>query len=73
MLKGASANPAAEMLRDGGVRQWIWLGDPAPSPIATIECDLVLTPGRYSRPLRYRPEFSEEAKGFAIMDEEFFW
>src|SRR5271165_5791921 len=69
LLKGAPTSLAAEMLRGGGVRQWIWLGDPVPSPIATLECDLRLSRGRRVGPLVYELQFSEDAKGFVILEE----
>src|ERR1017187_10856691 len=35
LLKAAPGDLRAAMLRGGGVRSWIWLGDPVPSPIAS--------------------------------------
>ena len=69
LLKAAPGNLANEMLRGGGVRQWIWLGDAVPSPIATLDCDLHLSRGRQFGPLVYRLQFSEDSKGFVILEE----
>jgi predicted ATPase len=41
LLQSAPTSIANQILRGGGIRQWLWLGDRAPSPIATIECELV--------------------------------
>jgi predicted ATPase len=70
LLKAAPTNLADEMLRGGGVRQWIWLGDPVASPVATLECDLVLSRGRQVGPLTYLLQFSEDARGFLILEEQ---
>ena len=69
LLQSAPTNMANQILRGGGIRQWLWLGDAAPSPIATIECELVLPSGRQAGPLVYRLQFSEDSKGFVILDE----
>ncbi len=42
LLQAAPSSLAAAILRGGGVRQLIWLGDPVPSPIATIGCQIDL-------------------------------
>jgi predicted ATPase len=36
LLQAAPTSLAAAILRGGGVRQWLWLGDAVPSPIASI-------------------------------------
>src|SRR5712692_8956566 len=64
LLRAAPTSLANEVLRGGGVRQWIWLGDRVPSPIATLDCELILGRGRQVGPLVYRLQFSEDAKGF---------
>jgi predicted ATPase len=69
LLQSAPTNMANQILRGGGIRQWLWLGDAAPSPIATIECELVLPSGRQVGPLVFRLQFSEDSKGFVILDE----
>jgi len=61
------------ILRGGGVRQWLWLGDgssPPTSRIAAIECELSLRRGRRVGPLEYQLQFSEDASGFVIVGEE---
>jgi predicted ATPase len=45
LLQAAPNSLAAAILRGGGVRQLIWLGDPVPSPIATIGCQIDLDNG----------------------------
>src|SRR5580704_9030427 len=48
------------ILRGGGLRQWLWMGDAVASPIATIECELKLLRGRQVGALLYNLSFSEE-------------
>lgn len=67
LLKAAPGDLRAAMLRGGGVRSWIWLGDPVPSPIASLDCHLAA--GQLKSPLRYLLEFSEDAHGFVILKE----
>src|SRR5581483_6861309 len=69
LLKAAPANLATPILRGGGVRQWLWLGDRG-SPTAAIECELRLPSGRQIGPVVYRVQFSEDAGGLVILDEE---
>ena len=69
LLQSAPTSIASEILRGGGVRQWLWLGDRAPSPIATLECELVPRRGRQVGPLVYRLQFSEDSQGFVILGE----
>jgi predicted ATPase len=57
------------ILRGGGVRQWLWLGDAVASPIATIECELNLMRGPHSDALLYKLSFSEESRGLIILEE----
>jgi predicted ATPase len=59
---------AAAILRGGGVRQWIWLGDRGPR-VAWIGCELNLTRGRHSGPVAYGLQFAEDAKGLVILRE----
>jgi hypothetical protein len=49
---------ANAILRGGGIRQWLWLGDAAPSPIGTIECRVMLRRGRQVGPLTYELSLS---------------
>src|ERR1700733_3904023 len=58
------------MLRGGGVRQWLWLGDAVASPIATIECELNLLRGPQLGALIYSLSFSEESRGLIILAEK---
>src|ERR1039458_9126702 len=57
-----------QILRGGGVRQWLWLGDREPAQVAEIECELILTRGRQFGPLLYRLQFSDSG-GFSILNE----
>jgi predicted ATPase len=68
LLQAAPTNLAAAILRGGGVRQWLWLGDREPST-ASIECELTLTRAQDVGPLGYQVEFSDEAGGFVIVGE----
>jgi predicted ATPase len=69
LLRAAPGSLAGEILRGGGVRQWIWLGDPVPSPIATLGCELQLARGRHLGRLVYQLQFSEDATGFIVLEE----
>ncbi len=69
LLQAAPASLEAELLRGGGVRQWLWLGDRVPSPIGSLACDVRLLSGRQTGELSYRLDFSEDASGFVILDE----
>jgi len=70
LLQAAPTSIENQILRGGGARQWLWLGDREPSPIATIKCELNLSRGRQLGPLRYGLQFSEDAGGFIILDED---
>jgi len=70
LLQAAPSGITATILRGGGVRQWLWLGDSAPVPIATIECELRLSRGRQWGPLVYQLQFTQETPGFVILHEE---
>jgi predicted ATPase len=65
LLQAAPASVATAILRGGGVRQWIWLGDRVPSPIAKVSCELGL-----AEEVRYELEFSEDSSGFVILREQ---
>lgn len=69
LLQAAPNHLSQEMLRGGGVRQWLWLGDRGPSPMGSLECDVRLATGSQTGDLTYRLEFSEDANGFVIMGE----
>ncbi len=68
-----SGRLGATILNGGGIRQWLWLGDPESSPTATIQCDLTLRRGRQIHPLEYRLQISEEPTGLFIDDEQLAW
>ena len=69
-----SGRLGATILNGGGIRQWLWLGDPEASPrvysIATIECEVTLRRGRQVGPLEYQLQFSEDPNGFFIDGEQ---
>jgi len=69
LLQAAPVNFAGAILRGGGVRQWIWLGDPVPSPIASVVCEMHLPRGRQIGPVTYELQFSEDARGLVILHE----
>jgi predicted ATPase len=66
LLQAAPVSIAAAILRGGGVRQWLWLGDS--SPTASLNCELTLTRGPQVGPLLYALEFGD-LNGFAIVHE----
>jgi predicted ATPase len=67
LLQAAPSSIAAAILRGGGIRQWLWLGDRVP-PIATIECELMLSRGPQTGQIIYQLQLSAE-NGFAIPQE----
>ncbi|HEY7390938.1 MAG TPA: AAA family ATPase [Bryobacteraceae bacterium] len=69
LLQAAPTGIAGTILRGGGVRQWLWLGDAIP-PVATIECDALLSGGRHAGPINYQLQFSDNSHGFMIILEE---
>ena len=69
LLQAAPTSLSQEMLRGGGVRQWLSLGGGIPSPIGSLECEVRLASGRQVGDLSYRLEFSEDANGFVILGE----
>lgn len=68
LLQAAPSSIGAAINRGGGIRQWLWLGDPLGSRAGSIECDLTLA-GWQSDPLQYRLELSEDGAGFLISSE----
>jgi predicted ATPase len=66
LLQAAPASIASAILRGGGVRQWLWLGDRAAPPLATIQCESSLSGG----PVTYELQFSENQYGFVIVSEQ---
>jgi len=69
LLQAAPASIASAILRGGGVRQWLWLGDGGASPTATIHCQLNLSHGRQSGPVTYELQFAD-SNGFSILGEQ---
>jgi len=65
LLQAAPVDLSTAILRLGGVRVVCSLAGPVASPIAAIECT-----GIDGQLLQYRLEFSEEARGFAILREQ---
>ena len=66
LLQAAPVGIAAAILRGGGVRQWMWLGDD--SPTSGIACELTLSRRDRVEELRYKLEFAD-LNGFAIVHE----
>jgi predicted ATPase len=58
LLQAAPTGIEGQILRGGGIRQWLWLGDRERAQVAEIECELILTRGRQFGPLVYRLQFS---------------
>jgi len=69
LLQAAPSGFATAILRGGGVRQWIWLGDRVPSPIAAVGCQLKLTGDHQVGPVVYGLQFSEDRYGLVILRE----
>src|ERR1700733_5597147 len=69
LLQAAPTGFATAILRGGGVRQWIWLGDRVASPVAEVSCQLNLTGGRQVGPVVYGLQFSEDHYGPVILRE----
>jgi predicted ATPase len=69
LLQAAPTNLTTAILRGGGVRQWLWMGDPGDVPVARIECELNLAHRRDSGVLVYELDFSGDAGGFVIQNE----
>ena len=68
LLQAAPNALEVQILRGGGIRQWLWLGDREPTQVAEIECELTLTRGPQLGPLVYRLQFSDSG-GFSILNE----
>jgi predicted ATPase len=67
LLQAAPIDLHAAILRGGGVRSWIWMGETMPSPVASLECHVAGESGLV--PLVYHLEFSEDAQDFVILNE----
>jgi predicted ATPase len=70
LLQAAPSSLSAAILRGGGVRQLLWLGDLVPSPVAMIGCQIELTGDQHATTIGYCLRFSEDAKGFKILGEQ---
>jgi predicted ATPase len=64
LLQAAPSELRVAILRGGGVRYWLWMGDGMPAPIATLGC---LAEG-----VTYELEFSEDVSGMFIPRERLF-
>jgi predicted ATPase len=69
LLQAAPTGLAAAIMRGGGIRQWLWLGDDL-SVTASIECEMRLRSGRQVGPLTYKLQFMGDVNGYAISSEE---
>ncbi len=69
LLQAAPTGLAKEILRGGGVRQWLWLGDKERNHAASLECEVRLSSGRQSGSVTYLLEFVEDTTGFMIVRE----
>ena len=68
LLQAAPTGFGSAILRGGGIRKWLWLGDRGPLPVAVIECQLRLSTGLTS-PLLYQLRFTEQNGGPVIVGE----
>jgi predicted ATPase len=69
LLQAAPTGIEGQILRGGGVRQWLWLGDREPAASAEVECELTLPSRPQLGPLRYRLDFWGGPQGFEILHE----
>ncbi len=69
LLQAAPTSLAKEILRGGGVRQWLWLGADLPPKIGSLGCEVALSSGPETDRLAYTLEFSEDASGFRVTGE----
>jgi predicted ATPase len=61
LLQAVPSDLRAAVLRGGGIRYWIWLGDGVPDRVATLAC--------LAERVRYSLELSEDAGGMSIPHE----
>lgn len=61
--RSAPNDLASVIRRGGGIRYWLWLADKVASPVATLGCDLG------NKDVSYKIDFSEESRGFVILNE----
>jgi len=69
LLQAAPTGLAPAIMRGGGIRQWLWLGDDLPVT-ASIECDMRLRGGRQVGPLTYSIQILGDGNGYSISGEE---
>jgi predicted ATPase len=69
LLQAAPTGIEAQILRGGGVRQWLWLGEGDPAERAEVECELALPRRPGLGPLFYRLDFWGGPPGFEILHE----
>ena len=65
LFKAAPRDLARPVRRGGGVREWIWKGNPDSSAIAEV----VVSNPEGNQPFRHRLEFAEVAQRFELVDE----
>jgi predicted ATPase len=68
LLQAAPSDLRAAVLRGGGVRYWIWLGEGTRSPTAELICEAWVGPAP-DQSSWYTIEFAEDAGGMAILSE----
>jgi predicted ATPase len=69
LLQAAPTNLATAILRAGGIRQLLWLGDDLPLT-ATIDCDFRLQSGSHAGSLPYRLQVTGNQNGHYAVSEE---
>ncbi len=69
LLQALPAGLAQAIMRSGGIRQWLWMGDDLPVT-ASIECDFRLRGGRQVGPLTYQLQILGHENGYVIGREE---
>jgi predicted ATPase len=69
LLQAAPTSIEGQILRGGGVRQWLWLGEREPPEVAEIECELPLPRRPQLGHLFYRLDFWGGPEGFEILHE----
>jgi len=67
LLQAAPTDLRSAVLRGGGIRTWIWLGDAVASPVASLECTLKYKENAAAA--GYELAGSEAAQGLVILDE----
>ncbi|MGA3040146.1 MAG: AAA family ATPase [Bryobacteraceae bacterium] len=69
LLQAAPTGIDGQILRGGGVRQWLWLGDRDPDEAAEIACEVKLPSQPQAGSLFYRLNFWGGPAGFEILHE----